>query len=92
MDESAERWHCREGIRDLCWQRYSSRVWLVSPALDSLGHWGFPDEFATWYKSPHKYVSELKKIAPELRVEGVEASFPPETTLVTLTYQNGNGK
>jgi len=45
----------------------------------------FPDEFATWYRAPHKYVEELKKIAPELRVEGITVGVPPETTLVTLT-------
>ncbi len=28
---------------------------------------------------------ELKKIAPELRVEGIEVGVPPETNLVTLT-------
>ena len=45
----------------------------------------FPDEFAGWYRAPYKYVDELKKIAPELRVEGIEVGVPPETTLVTLT-------
>lgn len=48
----------------------------------------FPDEFATWYRAPYKYVDELKKIAPELRVEGIEVGVPPETALVTLTYQS----
>ncbi|HET8841314.1 MAG TPA: tetratricopeptide repeat protein, partial [Ktedonobacteraceae bacterium] len=47
----------------------------------------FPNEFATWYRAPYKYVEELKKIAPELRIEGLEVSAPPETTLVTLAYQ-----
>src|SRR5205823_1742368 len=37
----------------------------------------FPDEFATWYRAPHKYVEELKKIAPELRVEGITVGVPP---------------
>ncbi len=45
----------------------------------------FPDQFANWYRAPHKYVEELKKIVPELRVEGITAGVPPETTLVTLT-------
>ena len=44
----------------------------------------FPDAFATWYRAPYKYVNELKKITPELRVEGIEVGIPPETTLVTL--------
>ena len=44
----------------------------------------FPDEFAGWYRAPYKYVDELKKIAPELRVEGITVGVPPETTLVTL--------
>jgi tetratricopeptide (TPR) repeat protein len=44
----------------------------------------FPDEFASWYRAPQKYVGEVKKIAPELRVEGITAGVPPETTLVTL--------
>jgi hypothetical protein len=45
----------------------------------------FPDEFATWYRAPYKYVDELKKIAPELGVEGIAIGVPPEFTLVTLT-------
>jgi hypothetical protein len=45
----------------------------------------FPDAFATWYRSPRKYVDELEKIAPALREEGIEVSVPPHTTLVTLT-------
>ena len=45
----------------------------------------FPDEFATWYRAPYKYVDELKKIAPELGVEGVAVGVPPESTQVTLT-------
>ena len=45
----------------------------------------FPDEFAAWYRVPYKYVDELKKIAPGLRVEGIEVGAPPETALVTLT-------
>ena len=45
----------------------------------------FPEEFATWYRAPYKYVDELKKIAPELRVEGIAVTISPESTLVTLT-------
>ena len=45
----------------------------------------FPDQFATWYRALYKYVDELKKIAPELLVEGIELGVPPGTTLVTLT-------
>ena len=45
----------------------------------------FPEEFATWYRAPYKYVDELKKIAPELRVEGIAVTVPPESTLVALT-------
>lgn len=44
----------------------------------------FPDQFANWYRAPYKYVEELKEIAPELRVEGITAGVPPETTLVRL--------
>jgi len=44
----------------------------------------FPNEFSTWYRAPYKYVDELKKIAPELQVEGIKVGVPPETTLVTL--------
>jgi len=36
-------------------------------------------------KQGPQYVDELKKIAPELRVEGIAVGVPPETTLVTLT-------
>jgi hypothetical protein len=45
----------------------------------------FPDVFATWYKVPHKYVDELKRIVSELQAEGIEVGVPPETTLVILT-------
>ncbi len=45
----------------------------------------FPDTFASWYRSPRKYVEELEKIAPALREEGIEVNVPPHTTLVTLT-------
>jgi hypothetical protein len=45
----------------------------------------FPEEFATWYRAPYKYVEELKKIAPELGVEGIAVGIPPESPLVTLT-------
>jgi tetratricopeptide (TPR) repeat protein len=45
----------------------------------------FPDQFANWYRAPHKYVDELKKIASELRVERIEVGVPPATTLITLT-------
>jgi tetratricopeptide (TPR) repeat protein len=45
----------------------------------------FPDAFAKWYRSPHKFVDELKRIAPELRQEGIGVGAPPEATLVTLT-------
>lgn len=45
----------------------------------------FPDEFATWYRAPYKYVDELKKIAPELRVEGIAVTLPSESTLTMLT-------
>jgi tetratricopeptide (TPR) repeat protein len=51
----------------------------------------FPDEFAAWYRAPYKYVDELKKIAPELRLEGIAVGVPPETTLVTLN-QNCDGE
>jgi tetratricopeptide (TPR) repeat protein len=45
----------------------------------------FPEEFAMWYRAPYKYVDELKKIAPELGVEGIVVGVPPESALVTLT-------
>ena len=45
----------------------------------------FPDAFATWYKTPRKFVEELKEITPALQEEGVAVSVPPETTLVMLT-------
>ncbi len=44
----------------------------------------FPDEFASWYRAPYKYVDEVKKIAPELLVEGIEVGVLPETNVVTL--------
>ncbi len=43
-----------------------------------------PDAFATWYRSPRKFVEELKETAPALRDEGIAASVPPDTALVTL--------
>ena len=51
----------------------------------------FPDTFASWYRSPRKYVEELEKIAPALREEGIEVSVPPQTTLVTLTRKTTAG-
>jgi tetratricopeptide (TPR) repeat protein len=47
----------------------------------------FPNELKTWYRSPSKFVEELKKIAPELQEEGIAVSVPPDTKLVTLTKQ-----
>ena len=44
-----------------------------------------PDAFATWYRAPRKFVDELKEIAPALRDEGIAASVPPDTALVTLS-------
>jgi hypothetical protein len=44
-----------------------------------------PDAFATWYRAPRKFVDELKRIGPALSEEGIAASFPPETALVTLS-------
>ncbi len=44
-----------------------------------------PDAFATWYRSPRKFVDELKEIAPALLDEGIAASVPPDTALVTLS-------
>jgi hypothetical protein len=39
----------------------------------------------TWYRAPHKFVDELKRITSALQEEGIGVSVPPETTLVTLT-------
>lgn len=47
----------------------------------------FPDVFAKWYRAPHKFVDELKRITPELQQEGIEVGIPPKTTLVTLTKE-----
>ena len=43
-----------------------------------------PDAFAMWYRSPRRFVDELKEIAPALHDEGIAASVPPDTALVTL--------
>lgn len=44
----------------------------------------FPGEFKTWYRSPAKFVEELKKITSVLQEEGITVEVPPETVLVTL--------
>jgi hypothetical protein len=49
----------------------------------------FPDIFTKWFKSPQKYIDELKKITPELQVEGIAVGVPPEATLVTLSGCEG---
>ncbi len=36
-------------------------------------------------RAPYKYVDELKRIAPELGIEGIAIGIPPESTLVTLS-------
>src|SRR5260370_42321366 len=51
----------------------------------------FPDAFATWHRSPRKYVEELEKIASALHEEGIEISVPPHTTLFTLTRTTAVG-
>ena len=47
----------------------------------------FPDELKTWYRSPSRFVEELKKITPALQEEGIAVSVPPDTKLVTLAKQ-----
>ncbi|MBO0793627.1 MAG: tetratricopeptide repeat protein [Ktedonobacteraceae bacterium] len=47
----------------------------------------FPDALKTWYRSPSKFVEEVKKITPALLEAGIAASVPPETVLVTLTIK-----
>ena len=42
------------------------------------------DVFATWSRSPRRFVEELKEIAPALRDAGIAASAPPDTAQVTL--------
>lgn len=44
-----------------------------------------PHAFVTWYRAPHKFVDELKRITSALQEEGIGVSVPPETMLVTLT-------
>ena len=44
----------------------------------------FPDELTTCYRAPRKFVDELKKIVPALNEEGIAASVPPDSALVTL--------
>ncbi len=73
-------------FQPLCLLMQERQAWSGTPKqFKELICSRFPDEFATWYRAPHKYVDELKKIAPELRVEGIAAGVPPEVTLVTLT-------
>ena len=44
-----------------------------------------PDAFATWYRSPRKFVDELKEIAPAFLEEGIAVGVPADTALVTLS-------
>lgn len=48
----------------------------------------FSEKLKTWYRSPSKFVEELKKITPALQEEGIAVDLPPETTLVTLTSKS----
>ena len=70
----------------LCLLMHEQKEWSGTPKqFKELICSRFPEEFSTWYRAPYKYVDELKKIAPELRVEGIAVGVPPETPLVTLT-------
>jgi len=73
-------------FQPICLLMQEKQEWTGTPKqFKEIIYSRFPDEFAAWYRAPYKYVDELKKIAPELRVEGIEVAVPPETTLVTLT-------
>src|SRR5215469_1566669 len=70
----------------ICQLMQERREWSGTPKqFKELICLRFPDQFANWYRAPHKYVEELKKITTELLVEGITAGVPPETTLVALT-------
>jgi tetratricopeptide (TPR) repeat protein len=73
-------------FQPLCLLMQEAQEWSGTPKqFKELLCSRFPDEFTQWYKAPYKYVEELKRITPELRVEGIEVGVPPETPLVTLT-------
>ena len=70
----------------ICQLMQERQEWSGSPKqLKEILCQHFPDSFASWYRSPRKYVEELEKIAPALHEEGIEVNVPPHTTLVTLT-------
>ncbi|HEY6287445.1 MAG TPA: tetratricopeptide repeat protein, partial [Ktedonobacteraceae bacterium] len=72
-------------FQPLCLLMQEQKEWSGTPKqFKELICSRFPEEFATWYRAPYKYVDELEKIAPELRVEGIAVGVPPETTLITL--------
>ena len=73
-------------FRPMCLLMREKQEWSGTPKqFKELICSRFPEEFATWYRAPYKYVDELKRIAPELGVEGIAVGVPPESTLVTLT-------
>src|SRR5947208_4284198 len=73
-------------FQPLCLLMQEMQEWSGTPKqLKELLSTRFPDELKTWYRSPSKFVEELKKITPALQEEGIAVGVPPETTLVTLT-------
>ncbi len=73
-------------FQPICLLMQEKQEWTGTPKqFKELIYLRFPDEFTAWYRAPYKYVDELKKIAPELRIEGIAVGVPPETALVTLT-------
>ena len=73
-------------FQPICLLMQEKQEWIGTPKqFKEIICLHFPDEFAAWYRAPYKYVDELKKITPELRVEGIEVGVPPKTALVTLT-------
>ena len=72
-------------FQPICLLMQEKQEWIGTPKqFKEIICLHFPDEFAAWYRAPYKYVDELKKITPELRVEGIEVGVPPKTALVTL--------
>ena len=73
-------------FQPVCLLLQEQQEWSGTPAQfkEVLGA-RFPDIFTKWYKSPRRYIDELRKITSELQVEGIGVGVPPEVSLVTLS-------
>ncbi|GHO48924.1 hypothetical protein [Ktedonospora formicarum] len=73
-------------FQPLCLLMQEMQEWSGKPSqLKEFLSTRFPDELKTWYRSPSKFVEEVKKITPALQEEGITVDIAPKTELITLT-------